>query len=81
MRSLLAAAAAVWFTYNAVTFLPAGSVVYANPGAPGGIDGDAGAVAITWAARTIFVGLALVALALIEWPKFRDIFSTSADDT
>ncbi|HEX7196912.1 MAG TPA: hypothetical protein VF364_08780 [Candidatus Limnocylindria bacterium] len=35
----------------------------------GGIDGDPGAVAVTWAARTLFVGLALIALAVIEWGK------------
>lgn len=79
MRSLLAAGAAVWFIYNAVAFLPAGSGVYANAGAPGGLDGDGGAVAITWAARTLFVGLAPMALALIEWGKILNIFRTRAD--
>src|SRR5688572_21334304 len=44
-----------------------------NLGQEGGIDGDPGAVAVTWAARTLFGGLALVALALIEWDKIFDI--------
>ncbi len=69
MRSLFAAGAAAWFIYNAVSFIPQGAGVIDNPGNTGGLDGDPGAVAITWAARAIFVGLALVALALIEWGK------------
>lgn len=67
MRSLAAAAATGWFVLNALLFIPEGA--YTNPGASGGIDGDPGAVAITWAARTLFGGLALVALALVEWEK------------
>ena len=74
MRSLLAAGAAAWFIYNALAFIPQGAGVIANPGQMGGLDGDPGAVAITWAARTIFVGLALVALALIEWDKIPGLF-------
>lgn len=69
MRSLLAGAAAAWFMYHALEFIPQSSGVVVNPGALGGLDGDPGAVAITWAARTLFAGLALVALALIEWGK------------
>lgn len=70
MRSLFAAGAAGWFVYNAINFIPQGAGVIVNPGNPGGLDSiDAGAVAITWAARALFVGLALVALALIEWGK------------
>lgn len=81
MRSLIATAAAGWFIYNAVAFLPTGSLVYSNAGAPGGLDGDPGAVAITWAARALFVGLALMALALIEWGKILGLFRTpGADD-
>ena len=65
MRTLLAGVAAVWFIVQAFTFLPYGA--YANAGAPGGIDGDLGAVAVTWAARALFAGLALLALALLNW--------------
>ncbi|MEA2677091.1 MAG: hypothetical protein QOJ81_1232 [Chloroflexota bacterium] len=67
MRSILALAAALWFGYNAMTFLPQG--VYLNSGSPTGIDGDPGALAITWAARVLCVGLALLALSLVEWGK------------
>ena len=70
MRSLLAGAAAICFLLNAVAFIPLGSVVHLNYGAPGGLDGDPGAVAVTWAARTLFAGLALVSLALLEWDRF-----------
>jgi hypothetical protein len=73
MRSLLSAGAAAWFIYN-INFIPEGAGVIANPGNPGGLDGDPGAVAITWAARALFVGLAIVALALVEWDKIFDLF-------
>jgi hypothetical protein len=69
VQSLLAAAATIWFAVNASSFLPQGGGVYPNDGAPGGIDGDPGAVAITWAARALFIGLALLSLALVEWDK------------
>lgn len=68
MRSLLAIAASAWFAFNAINFLPPAGV-YANPGQVGGLDGDMGAVAVTWAARALFVGLALLALALVEWGR------------
>lgn len=66
MRSIFAAAAATWFAFNAVSFLPV-PFVLPNPGQVGGIDGDPGAVAVTWAARALFGGLAILALALINW--------------
>jgi hypothetical protein len=66
VRSLLSGLAAIWFIYNALTFIPPIGA-YLNSGAPGGIDGDAGAVALTWAARQVFVGLALLSLALVDW--------------
>jgi hypothetical protein len=70
VRSGFAAGAAAWFVYNAINFIPQGAGVIVNPGNPGGLDSsDPGAVAITWAARALFVGLALLALALIEWGK------------
>ena len=69
MRSLLAGAAALWFLYHALTFLPV-PFVNLNDGQAGGIDGDPGAVAITWAARTLFAGLVLTSLALIDWAGF-----------
>ena len=65
IRSLLSVGALGWFAYNAATFLPSGA--YLNDGASGGIDGDPGAVAVTWAARTMFVGLAILSLAFIDW--------------
>jgi hypothetical protein len=65
IRSTLAGIATVWFAYNAATFLPLGA--YLNDGASGGIDGDPGAVAVAWAARTLFVGLAALALAIVDW--------------
>ena len=73
MRSLLAGAAAVWFMYQALTFLPTPFVTL-NEGQLGGIDGDPGAVAITWAARTLFAGLVLISLALIDWGGFVALF-------
>lgn len=66
IRSAFALIATVWFAYNAFAFLPT-SGAYLNEGALGGIDGDPGAVAITWAARTLFAGLAILALAMFDW--------------
>ena len=65
IRSTLAVVATVWFAFNALSFLPPGA--YLNEGASGGIDGDPGAVAVTWAARTLFAGLAALALATVDW--------------
>jgi hypothetical protein len=80
MRSLLAALAAAWFIYNALVFIPQGAGVVVNPGQIGGIDGDPGAVAVTWAARTAFVGLGLVALALVEWGKIAHFLTPTGGD-
>ena len=66
IRSLFAFVAAAWFFYNAAFFLPT-PWVRLNEGAPGGIDGEDGAVALVWAARVLFLGLAFVSLALVEW--------------
>ena len=66
MRSVLAAFAAVWFLDNALTFIPQGSALILNPAQRGGIDGDPGAVAVTWAARTLFAGLVLLSLAVVN---------------
>jgi hypothetical protein len=68
MRSLFAAVAAIYFINNALAFLPA-DLVHVNEGAVGGLDGDAGAVAVTWAARALFGGLAILSLAAFEWSK------------
>lgn len=76
VRSLLAGAAAIWFVYNAIAFIPQGAGVITNPGQIGGIDGDPAAVAVTWAARTLFVGLFLVSLALVEWGQIVGLFRT-----
>jgi hypothetical protein len=70
MRSLLAVIAAIYFFYNALSFLPAG-VTLVSDGGSSGLDGDAAAVAVAWAARALFAGLALLSLALIEWPAMR----------
>ncbi len=67
MRTLLAGGAAAWFLYNALNFLAPAGGAYLNSGAPGGIDGGAAAVTITWAARTLFAGLAVLSLAFVEW--------------
>jgi hypothetical protein len=66
IRSVFALIATLWFAYNAIAFLPT-SGAYLNGGALGGIDGDPGAVAVTWAARTLFAGLALLALSMFDW--------------
>jgi len=66
IRSALALVAAGWFAMNAAAFLPI-PFVYPNEGQLGGIDGDAGAVAVTWAARTLFAGLAALSLATVDW--------------
>jgi hypothetical protein len=66
VRSLLAGAAAVWSIIQATSFLPT-PFVLPNEGQVGGIDGDAGAVAVTWGVRAIFVAIALISLALLEW--------------
>ncbi len=66
MRSVLAGGAALLFAYHAFTFIAA-PFAYYNPGQLGGIDGDGGAVAVTWAARAICGGLALLSLALVDW--------------
>ena len=76
MRSLSAGVAAIWFAYGALWFMPAGGGVYFNPGAQGGIDGDAGAVVLVWAARTLFAGLAFVSLALVQWSKLAALLRT-----
>lgn len=65
IRLVLAMVAAVWFGYNAIAFLPT-PFVHLNDGQVGGIDGDPGAVAVTWAARALFAGLAVLALAVAD---------------
>jgi hypothetical protein len=74
MRSLLALSAAIFFAYNALDFLPPGVIL--NEGALGGIDGEPAAVAVTWAARTLFIGLALLSLAMLEWSWINDLVRT-----
>ena len=77
IRSLLSIAAMGWFAYNAMSFLPSGA--YFNEGASGGIDGDPGAVAVTWAARNLFVGLAILSLATIDWNWLGRVLRSSTD--
>lgn len=84
IRSAFALMATVWFAYNAVAFLPT-SGAYLNEGAQGGIDGDPGAVAITWAARTLFAGLTILALAVFDWDwlghSMRSVARSNAAET
>jgi hypothetical protein len=70
MRTILAGAAAAWFIWLAAMFEAPG--VYHNDGQPGGLDGDPGALAVTSAVRMLAVGLALVALALVNWGYLYD---------
>ena len=77
IRSLLSLAAASWSAYNALNFLPVGA--YLNEGASGGVDGDPGAVAVTWAARNLFVGLTILSLAIIDWDWLGRVLSSSTD--
>jgi hypothetical protein len=83
VRSLLALIATAWFAYNAMGCLTT-SGAYLNEGALGGIDGDAGAVAVTWAARTLFAGLAVLSLAIFDWDwlgrAIRSTFGSQAVD-
>jgi hypothetical protein len=80
IRLGLAVVAAAWFAYNAFTFLPT-PFVHLNDGQVGGIDGDAGAVAVTWAARALFGGLAILALAIPDWDSgLRALGGTRPDD-
>jgi len=46
-----------------------------NPGAPGGIDGDPATVAIIYASRDIFIGLALLSLAIVDWARIGKFFA------
>ena len=78
IRSVLAVIAAGWFAYNAALFLPE-PWVRLNDGAPGGIDGDDGAVAVIWAARVLFAGLAVLSLAIVEWRGVEAAFRSSKD--
>ena len=79
MRSLLSIGAAGWFIYNALTFIPQDSGVFINELERGGMAGDPGAVAVTWATRQLFIGLALIALALIEWQRINNFLKPPPD--
>ena len=73
MRTVLAGAAAAWFIWLAATFeAPFG--YYVNDGQAGGLDGDAGAIAVRSAVRMLSVGLALASLALLNWEYLYDEF-------
>ena len=69
MRSILAAAAALWFIYNAAFFVPDGIGV-----SGGAMTGDPSAFAVMSAARAAFVGLTFIALALVDWAHIGDAF-------
>ena len=51
MRTILAGAAAAWFIWLAAMFEAPG--VYHNDGQAGGLDGDPGALAVTYAVRML----------------------------
>ena len=78
MRSLLAFAAAVWSIIQAISFLP--PYIVPNAGQAGGIDGDPGALAITWGVRAIFVAIALISLALLDWGILLASFRRQPDE-
>ncbi len=69
MRSLLAGLAAAYFAIAGLSFMA--PLVVENASTSTGLDGDPAAVAITLAARTLFFGLAILSLALVEWHKVR----------
>ena len=75
MRSSLAGLAAIWFAYNAAVFIPPGGGVYVNPGSVDGLDGDPGAVAVTFAVRMLCIGLAILSVALMEWHRLSELRS------
>ena len=75
MRSVFATGAALWFIYNAAFFIPDGIIVTASA-APNTLDGDASAFAVMSAARALFLGLAFVSLALVEWSRVTRPFRT-----
>lgn len=72
MRSFSAAVAAAWFLFQSLTFVPDGA--FQNGGPFGVIEGDPAAVAVAGAARVLAFGLALVAIAMVDWEELRSLF-------
>jgi hypothetical protein len=63
MKSVLALTAFLWFAYNAATFGDGGVSDPQHQQSAG----DQGVMAAHAAAQILFVGLALVSLALVNW--------------
>jgi hypothetical protein len=63
VKSLLSLAAFVWFAFNAATFGDGGvwDPTFQQ------VDGDQGVIAVHQVARILFIGLALLSLALTNW--------------
>ncbi len=81
MRSILALLAATWFVLNAMNFVAPSVQADSSSGQ---LVGEDAAVAITVAARTLFAGLTLLSLAVVEWEKLwrvlREAFEKSVYD-
>jgi hypothetical protein len=86
LRSLFAVAAALLFAYLALTFVAEGAFVSEQYEGEVGqaaravttIEGTEAGVAVTSAARTLSWGLALLALALVEWRALAERLRTPA---
>ena len=74
MRSVLAAAAAAWFIYNALFFAPESAGVALPEGPFGVVSGEPGAVAATVGVRMLCVGLAVLSLAVVSWGEAIGMF-------
>jgi hypothetical protein len=72
MRSILALLAAIWFGFQALTFVPPGATQASWPF--GEISGDDAAVAIAAATRVVCFGLALASIAIANWDELSDLF-------
>jgi hypothetical protein len=78
MRSIFALASAAWFV-GAAILLGDGSIGTRGDPPNEEILGDPIVMAIHLAARLAFVGLALVALALVDWARMGDAIGRSTD--
>jgi hypothetical protein len=72
MRSFVAVIAAIWFLFQALTFVPPGARQESWPF--GEISGDPAAVAIAAAARVICFGLSLASIAIVSWDELSERF-------
>ena len=81
MRSFLAMIGAMWFAIQAWT-IGDGSVGMSVPGDGSypQVLGDPAVMAIHSVARVLFVGFAIIALALIDWTKIAQKLGSLVDD-